>query len=206
MEMLDPEPGRRPEVRSVARRLRQVIPQQDGLWLSAWAESVIGLPVRQAPEFVMPTPTMVTEDFSPDDVDEEDGKPSAQKPSVEANRKLVKVGRKRQRGVQVRFPARVVAAVAFAALLVMGGGFKLARFWIDKHGLMDMFEGWRGRRGRRLSADAGCLSGPRAPGAKARPVADRSEPDHRGDGCDARRCRRRGGRIGAARARRSGTV
>ena len=169
MEMLDPEPGRRPEVRSVARRLRQVIPQQDGLWLSAWAESVIGLPARQAPQFVMPTPTMVTEDFSPDDLDEEDD-PSAQKPSVEANRKLVKVGRKRQGGVQVRFPARVVATVAFAALLVMGGGFKLARFWIDKHGLLDMFDGLaEGDEGGGASAGrGGASSGPRAPGAKGK--------------------------------------
>ena len=181
MEMLDPEPGRRPEVRSVARRLRQVIPQQDGLWLSAWAESVIGLPVRQAPEFVMPTPTMVTEDFSPDDVDEEDGKPSA---SVEANRKLVS---RAQAPEGVRWsPARVVAAVAFAALLVMGVGSSWPASGSVNTVSWTCLMGWQRATRRRLKCRTrGFEWTPGARGERQGRLADRSEPDHRGDGCDA---------------------
>ncbi|HCH62834.1 MAG TPA: hypothetical protein DFR83_08525, partial [Deltaproteobacteria bacterium] len=140
-EMLDPDPERRPEIRSVARRLRQVIPHQDGLWLSAWAESVIGLPARQAPEFVMPTPTLVTEDYGPDEASEGNPAERKAKSTGGGNPRLVKVGRKRRSSVQVRFSAPVLIGGLLAALLFLGGGFKLARFYIDKHGLYDMFDG-----------------------------------------------------------------
>ena len=176
-EMLDPDPARRPEVRSVARRLRQVIPHQDGLWLSAWAESVIGLPARQAPEFIMPTPTLVTEDYTPEEPEEPAAETRAQRAGGGATRRLVKVGRKRRSSVQVRFSAPVLVGGLLAVMLVLGGGFKLARFYIDKHGLYDMFEGLSdGEGGGGGGAQSG-PTGPRAPGPTPPKATSDVNPD-----------------------------
>jgi len=162
-EMLDPDPGRRPEVRSVARRLRRIIPQQEGLWLSAWAEASIGLPERERPKIAMPTPTLVAEDLgealAPDaPTGQGDGKRE-----VDENPQYVKKGRGAGK-VKMRFPPLVIGALAVAGLLMMAGGIQVARWYVDLHGPMDMADVPTDQAG----PDQAAAAGPAGPGKKGK--------------------------------------
>ncbi len=167
--MLDPEPPRRPDIRTVARQLRQVIPHQEGLWLSAWAESVIGLPVRERPSLSMPAPTLVTAEFSPDEPEEELAESESESPPerarIEATPRLVKRGRKRPASVQVRYSIPMVIGALLMLGVLVGGGFKLARAWLDGHGVFDMADVATNQDGPDKAASAGAVAtGPAAGG------------------------------------------
>ena len=165
-EMLDPVPSRRPDVRSVSRRLRRIIPQQDGLWLSAWAESTIGLPERVRPTFQMPTPTMVREELASDEVETTRFEhPTGSQRQVDETPPLVRAGRKGEAGVALRFSPGAMVLVALVAVLVLGGGFQLVRFWLDLDGPIDMADVPTDEAGADKVAAAGPASsgGPRDP-------------------------------------------
>jgi hypothetical protein len=158
-ELLDPEPARRPDIRSVARRLRRLIPNQDGLWLSAWAESAIGLPKRERPTLTMPTPTLVAEDpFSDEPQQAQKSRSSAAKPKVDETPPLVRAARKGQGGVQLRFPLPLIGAAILGVAVLLGGGFYLMRFWLDIHGPMDMADTPTNQDGSDKEAMAGPAS------------------------------------------------
>ena len=138
-EMLDPELSRRPEVRSVARRLRRLIPHQDGLWLSAWAESTIGLPERSRPAFEMPTPALVEEDPFGDEGEGENASdgPRSSGPRIESTPPLVRAGRRDAQSSKLRVAPGAIVAAGLVVLLLMGGGISLMRFWLPYFGDLD---------------------------------------------------------------------
>ena len=166
VEMLDPDPGRRPEVRSVARRLRRIIPQQEGLWLSAWAEATIGRPERERPQLAMPTPTLVREDAGDAlAADPHTGDPN--KREVEENPTYVKKGRGAGK-VEMRFPPLLIGAIALVVLVGAGGAFKLARWWLDLDGPMDMADVATDQAG----PDQAAAAGPAGPGKEEKSIPE----------------------------------
>jgi|GEM_PF-4522493 len=174
-QMLDFEPSNRPDIRSVARRLRRLIPQQEGLWLSAWAESTIGLPERQRPKLVMPTPALVREDFNSDEAEAPTEALSQPETPVDMTPPLIRAGRKGGADVQMRVaPGFIIGMVVLT--VVLGGGFLLNRFWLPYFGDMDMADVPTDEAGSDKEAAAGPASG----GGKERGPDD-PPPDPSGD-------------------------
>jgi len=181
-DMLDPEDTRRPDIRSVARRLRRIIPELHGLWLSAWAESNIGLPVRKRPVFQMPTPALVMGDPFLDETEEPASPSGAASASASDSQRgsrrdvdetppLVRVGRRGKARFKVRFAPGMVVALAVVVVLLVAGGFQLARFWLDIHGPMDMADVATDDAGPSKAAAAGPVA-PRGDEPDPEAVAD----------------------------------
>lgn len=137
-EMLDPAPQRRPAMRAVARSLRRLISEQDGVWLSAWAEDRIGLPESTPPALPMPMPALMAEVVEDDSDSYAPRLGSAQRQSkqVEDVPPLIKRGRDSTDAVRLRFSPWMVGLLVGGTLLA-GGGFALKRFWLDIHGPND---------------------------------------------------------------------
>lgn len=164
-EMLEPDPARRPDVRSVARRLRRLIPQQEGLWLSAWAESTIGVPERERPTLVMPTPALVREEAFSDEVpqaaSDPDGPPRV---GVDETPPLIKKGRKGEAGVQLRFGPMAMGIGVVLVLMSLVGSVQVARWWLDGDGPMDLADVPTDQAG----PDQAAAAGPRSSSGKER--------------------------------------
>ncbi len=166
LEMLDPTPSHRPEIRSIARRLRRMIPTLEGLWLSAWAENTIGLPERQRPNVPMPTAAVVRED-----ADSDEGAPRSTGDAKRKNHKnvddvppLVRQHRRQGEAKLLRFSPKVLVSVALGVIAVVGASGlvfqeRITRWWLDIHGEMDMADVPTDQAGSDKAAAAGPASG-----------------------------------------------
>ncbi len=149
-DLLATSPSVRPGARTVARRLRKLIPDLEGSYLAAWAADV--LPNSRAPALSMPTPTAWGPESKteapgpsgrprPTSGDDGDDAPRAPDSDVGGLRPLKRVG--------ARAPAEEaggVGVVARVLLLLLGvmvvasfGAFKLQRFWLPYfNGVLDL--------------------------------------------------------------------
>ena len=118
-EMLAYDPDDRPAAREVARRLRALVPDLSGPWLSAWTGERIAAPAPQRPQPPTEVYAEVEDDAQPT---EENTKQQAAASRVEALRPL------RKATAEERTAKRRRAAVATAGWILAGAGLCTALY------------------------------------------------------------------------------
>jgi hypothetical protein len=135
----------------------------------------------------MPTPALVMGDPFVDEYDERPvskehgaphgtpgGSPRATPRDVNETPPLVRVGRRGKARFKVRFAPGMMVALAVVVIMMVAGGFQLARFWLDYHGPMDMADVVTDEAGPSKAAAAGPVA----------PRQDMPDPEAVANGAD----------------------
>ena len=153
-DALATDPRNRPHARELARRLRQLLPDLPGAYLTAWAGDELGAPA--------PPPITMPLGPGPASAPRAEADARGRRPDTDGNSlpPLKKADLKGSGAVIPADSAMLRRLAAGAALLVLfgGGSFTLQRFWLDIHGALDGDDVPTDQAGPDQAANAGPVS------------------------------------------------